>query len=163
QDQLADLLGLLAQMPEDDVVLLAMGQCFYVNGVRIRARGAQASYFDALTSEFETRKLGGLRFLHGLQAEELAAFLRMFLDHAAAGRAAGLGESAISAGITHVVPITQAEAGSGAEAAEAEPPAEGERERALQTFRQAVAGTRGAILTTARTGKPALRKIKRVV
>src|SRR5262245_9981707 len=163
QDQLADMLGLLAQVPEEEVVLLAMGQCFYVNGVRVRARGAQSAFFDALTLEFESRKLGGLRFLDGLRAEELAAFLRMFLEHADPERAAALGDAAASAGIAHVSPISQAEAGSGVEAAEAEPPAEGEHDRARQTFRQAVAGTRGAILTTARTGKPALRKIKRVV
>ena len=165
RDQLADMLGLLVQVPEDEVVLLAMGQCFYVNGARIRARGAQASYFEALTSEFEIRGLAGLRFLNGLQSEELVAFLRLFLDHADADRAAALGDAATSAGIAHVSAITRAEAGSGAEAAEAEaePAPEQERDRALQTFRQAVAGTRGAILTTARTGKPALRKIKRIV
>jgi HD-GYP domain-containing protein (c-di-GMP phosphodiesterase class II) len=70
---------------------------------------------------------------------------------------------AAGAGIAHVSPISRAEAGSGAEAAEAEAPAEDEHDRALQVFRQAVAGTRGAILATARTGKPALRKIKRIV
>jgi HD-GYP domain-containing protein (c-di-GMP phosphodiesterase class II) len=163
QDQLADMLDLLAQVPEEEVVLMAMGQCFYVNGVRIRARAAQSTYFEALTSEFETRQLVGLRFLNGLEAGELASFLRLFLDHADAERAAVLAEAAASAGIAHVVPISQSEAGSGAPALEAEPPAEGDRDRARQTFRQAVAGTRGAILTTARTGKPALRKIKRVV
>ena len=163
QDQLADMLGLLRQVPEDEVVLLAMGQCFYVNGVRIRARGAQASYFDALTLEFETRRLAGLRFLNGLETGELVAFLRLFLDHADAERAAGLGDASAGAGITHVSPISQAEVGSGATAPEAEAPAEEEHDRARQMFRQAVAGTRGAILTTARTGKPALRKIKRIV
>ena len=163
QDQLANLLALLAQLPDDEVVLLAMGQCFYVNGVRIRAKGAQSSYFDALTSEFETRGLGGLRFLDGLHADELAAFLRLFLEHADAERGAALAEAAAAAGIEHVAPISRAEAGSGAEATEAEEPAEDEHDRAVRTFRQAVAGTRSAILSTARTGKPALRKIKRVV
>src|SRR5262245_42979376 len=163
QDQLADMLGLLGQVPEDEVVLLAMGQCFYVNGVRIRARGAQSTYFDALTLEFEARRLAGLRFQNGLQAEELVAFLRLFLDHADADRAAALGDASTGAGITHVSPISQAEVGSGAVASEVEAPAEEEHDRARQTFRQAVAGTRGAILSTARTGKPALRKIKRIV
>jgi len=163
QDQLADLLGLLAQVPEGEVVLLAMGQCFYVNGVRIRAKGAQSSYFDTLTWEFETRGLGGLRFLDGLHAEELATFLKLFLEYADAERGAVLGEASAGAGIEHVSPISRAEAGASGQAAEAEAPAENERDRALQTFRRAVAGTRGAILSTARTGKPALRKIKRVV
>ena len=163
QDQLANLLALLAQLPDDEVVLLAMGQCFSVNGVRIRAKGAQSSYFDALTSEFETRGLGGLRFLDGLHADELVAFLRLFLEHADAERGAALAEAAAAAGIEHVAPISRAEAGSGAEATEAEEPAEDEHDRAVRTFRQAVAGTRSAILSTARTGKPALRKIKRVV
>jgi HD-GYP domain-containing protein (c-di-GMP phosphodiesterase class II) len=166
QDQLREVLGLLEQIMEDEVVLVAMGQCFYVNGVRVRAEASQASYFDALTAEFEQRKLGGLRFLHGLRADELSGFLKLMVEHGDPERAAGLAEAATTAGIVHVAPLTLGEVQSheeGAESPQAQAPATTERERARQTVRQAVSGTRAAILSTARTGKPAMRKIKRVV
>src|SRR5438309_3702794 len=82
QDLLREVLSLLAQVMEDEVVLVAMGQCFYINGVRIRAEASQMPLFDAFTAEFEQRKLGGLRFLAGLKAEELAGFLRLLIEHA---------------------------------------------------------------------------------
>ena len=166
QDLLREMLSLVEQVMEDEVVLVAMGQCFYVNGVRIRAEASQAALFDALTAEFEQRGLGGLRFLDGLQSEELAGFLRLMIEHGDPDRAAHLAEAATAAGISHVMPLSLAEVqsrGEDTQAAQAEAPAESERDRAKQTFRQAVAGTRAAMLSTARTGKPAIRKIKRII
>jgi len=163
RDQLADMLQLLERLMEDEVVLVAMGQCFYVNGVRIRAKGSHVAFFEALNAELEARRLGGLRFLPGLEADELAGFLRLLHEHADPERAAGLADAAAAAGVAHIVPISLAEAGSGGEAAAASAPAETERERARQTFRQALAGTRGAIVGTARTGRPAIRRFKRAV
>ena len=165
QDQMKDLLRLLDQIMEDEVLLVAMGQCFYVNGVRIRADSAQSAVFDALTVEFEQRKLGGVRFLEGLRSEELAAFVRLMLERPDAERAADLPAVAAEAGVVHVVPVTLAETESqmADDSSSEEPAPETERERAKQVFRQAVSGTRQALLHTARTGKPAMRRMKRVI
>ncbi|HTM57309.1 MAG TPA: HD domain-containing phosphohydrolase [Candidatus Udaeobacter sp.] len=165
QDQMWDLLRLVDQVMEGEVLLLAMGQCFYVNGVRIRADASQAAVFDALTVEFEQRKLGGVRFLEGLRSEELAVFLQLMLERPDGERAADLPAAAAAAGVVNVAAVTLAETESaGAETSAAdEPPPQTERERTKQVFRQAVSGTRQAILHTARTGKPAMRRIKRVV
>ena len=164
KEQLADLRGLVEQSEDDEVVLVGMGQCFYVNGLRIRAEGSQAALFDALTAEFERRGLGGLRFLRGLESGELATFVKLFTEHADPERAASLAEALSAAAVEHVTPVSLLEVqGLGKEAGEVEPPATHERERARRTHREAVVGVRGAIRQAARTGKPAMRRIKRVV
>jgi HD-GYP domain-containing protein (c-di-GMP phosphodiesterase class II) len=167
QDQLREFLGLAQQAIEDELILVAMGQCFYVNGVRVRAGAAQAALFDALTQEFERRKLGGLRLLDGVRADELATFLRLFIEHSDPERAALLGDALAANGITRVIPVGLGELPSGSETENArtasETPGESERALARQNYAQAVHGVRRAILHTARTGKPAMRRIKRVV
>jgi HD-GYP domain-containing protein (c-di-GMP phosphodiesterase class II) len=164
RDPLANLLALIGRIPEGELVLVAMGQCFYVNGVRVRAEPSQTAMFQTLTYEFERRRLGGLRFLEGLEGPELGTFLRLFAESQDPERAARLPEAAAGAGIVHVLPITLEELqslGRGLEAgAEA---AVGERERAKETFHRAVRGARGALTHAARTGRPALRSVKRVV
>lgn len=164
REQIGDLLRILEQAGEDEVVLIGMGQCFYVNGARIRAEGAQIALFDALTGEFERRSLGGLRFLHGLESEELATFLKLFNEHADPERAASLQDALSAAAVEHVTLVSLQEVqGLGTEFSEPEPPATQERERARRAHRDAVMGVRGAVLHAARTGKPAMRRIKRVV
>jgi HD-GYP domain-containing protein (c-di-GMP phosphodiesterase class II) len=165
RDQLRETLALIDEILDDEVTLVAMGQCFYVNGTRVRAEPSQIGLFGSLSAEFEQRHLGGLRFLAGLQAEELGAFVRLMVDHADAARGAQLAASAAGAGLGHVVPISLEELESaeiGASEA-AEEGANGERDRARRIFRQALHGTRTAILRTARSGRPAIRRVKRVV
>lgn len=163
--QLRDIIGLLEQVLEDELTLVAMGQCFYVNGVRVRAEPSQLPFFDALTGEFAQRSLGGVRFLNGLRAEELAAFLRLMMEHADASRGPKLAEAAAAAGVMHVVPITleELEAAHGEEGSSAAEDDQSERGRARRVFRQAVQDAKGAILRTARTGRPAIRRVKRLV
>jgi HD-GYP domain-containing protein (c-di-GMP phosphodiesterase class II) len=165
RDQLREALALIGEILEDEVTLVAMGQCFYVNGTRVRAESSQIQLFNSLSTEFEQRRLGGLRFLEGLGAEELGAFVRLMAEHPDAERAAQLAQAAAGAGISHVVPISldelesaepgQTQAGDDSSAAE--------RDRAHKIFRQALHGTKAALLRTARSGKPAIRRVKRVV
>jgi HD-GYP domain-containing protein (c-di-GMP phosphodiesterase class II) len=164
RDQLRETMVLVDEAMEDEVTLVAMGQCFYVNGVRVRAEPSQTSLFGALSTEFETRRLGGIRFLDGLQAEEFGVFMRLMVDHADAARGPLLGEAAAGAGVSHVVPITLEELESAqSESTEAADESPAERDRARRVFRQALQGTKAAILRTARTGRPAIRRAKRVV
>src|SRR5437867_560646 len=67
--------------------------------------------------------------------------------------------------VVHVVPITLEELENAqSEHAEAnDNPSPAERDRARRMFRQALQGTKAAILRTARTGHPAIRRAKRVV
>jgi HD-GYP domain-containing protein (c-di-GMP phosphodiesterase class II) len=165
RDQLQETLALVDQAMEDEVTLVAMGQCFYVNGVRVRAEPAQIPLFSALSAEFEQRRLGGLRFVEGLRAEEFGAFMRLMVDHADAVRGPQLGEAAAGAGVAHVVPITLEELESAqSESVESSGEAsQTDRDHARQMFRQALGGAKAAILKTARTGRPAIRRAKRVV
>lgn len=164
REQMEHLLRLLAQASEGELVLVAMGQCFYLNGVRIRAEPAQTSMFNALTAEFERRGLHGLRFLEGLAADELGAFLRTFTDHADAASAVNLPAALAGAGVMHVAPITSDEISASEEGQEpAEDNAGDERARARETFSRAVRGARDAIRRTAKSGRPALRPVKRAV
>ena len=164
-DQARDLLALIDEAMEEEVALVAMGQCFYVNGARVRAEPSQIPVFTALSGEFERRGLGGVRFLDGLQATELGGFLRLMIDHNDATRGTLLAEAGANAGILHVIPISLEELES-AHANDGEGSDEdgsSEHERARRSYRQALRGTKAAILRTARTGRPAIRRAKRVV
>ena len=165
RDQLHELLSLIGSAMEDEVLVVAMGQCFYVNGARVRAETAQIALFGALTSEFERRQLAGIRFLEGVSAEELGAFMRLLSDHADAEQGPKLVEAAAAAHITHIVPVTL-DALQNAEIGGEEPEssaASDPRARARVMYRQAVRGAKAAILRTAKTGRPAIRRAKRVV
>ena len=164
REQLDQALRLLAQSSQGELVLVAMGQCFYVNGVRVRAEPSQAASFNALTAEFEKRNLLGLRFLEGLDADELAACLKAMIEHPDAGRAAHLPEALAAAGVVRVVPVTMDEmAAVSTEVSQADASPEGERGRARETHGRAIRGTREVLLATAKSGRPALRRVKRVV
>jgi HD-GYP domain-containing protein (c-di-GMP phosphodiesterase class II) len=165
RDQLRQTLALVEEAMEDEVALVAMGQCFYVNGARVRAEPSQVPVFSALSAEFEQRRLGGMRFLEGLRAEELGAFMRLMVDHADAARGPQLGEAAASAGVVHVVPITleELESAENQPGESNDPAGSSEHDRARRSYQQALRGTKAAILRTARTGRPAIRRAKRVV
>ncbi len=165
RDQLRETLGLVVEAMEDEVALVAMGECFYVNGARVRAEPSQAPLFSALSMEFEQRRMGGLRFLEGLRTDELGAFMRLMVDHADAVRGPQLGEAAAGAGVVHVAPITleELESANSQSGESAEPVGSSERDHARHTYQQALRGTKAAILRTARTGRPAIRRAKRVV
>jgi len=163
RDQLRETLLLIAEIMEGEVTLVAMGQCFYVNGVRVRAEPSQIPLFSALSAEFEQRRLGGMRFLHGLGTEDFGVFLRLMVEHADAERGPQLGQAAAGTGLLNIVPITLEELESAqSELGEADEAAT-EQDRATQIFRQAIQGTKAAILRTVKTGRPAIRRAKRVV
>jgi len=164
RDQLQEMLSLIERAMDDQVLVVAMGQCFYVNGLRVRAENAQVALFASLSTELERRQLAGIRFYPGVTAEELGAFMRILCDHDGA-EVSKLEEALGKARLTHVVPVTieeleNAQVGAG----EPESRTDGDaRARARVTYRQAMRGARAAFLRTARTGRPAVRRAKRVI
>jgi HD-GYP domain-containing protein (c-di-GMP phosphodiesterase class II) len=164
RDQLRETLALIGEIMEGEITLVAMGQCFYVNGVRVRAEPSQIPLFSSLSQEFEQRRLGGVRLLHGLGAEDFGVFMRLFTEHADATQGPLLGEVAAGAGIMNIVPITLEELESAQSEDDAgEEADESEQSRASRMFRQALHGTKAAIMRTLKTGRPAIRRAKRVV
>lgn len=164
RDAAGELTALIGRLLDGELVFVAMGQCFYVNGVRVRAEPSQVGLFDALTEEFTRRRLGGLRFVEGMRPDELTVFLGLFVRIADAGAAERLAEASAGAGVAHVVPVTldELESVASGEATDQEPATDA-RARARETHARAVHGARGAIVRTVRTGKPAIRRVKRVV
>lgn len=165
REQIDDMLGLLAHGTEGEIVVVAMGQCFYLNGTRLRAEPSQTALFETLTQAFEIRRLGGVRFLDGLGAEELGAFLQLMNAHSDPRQTPSFAETMNAAGLTHVVPVTLEELNVLSQAFEEalEEEDQSERARARQTYQRAVRGTKAAIMRTARTGKPPVRRVKRLV
>jgi HD-GYP domain-containing protein (c-di-GMP phosphodiesterase class II) len=165
RDQIEDMLRLLGRATDGELVLVAMGQCFYLNGTRLRAEPSQVAMFEALSREFEVRRVGGLRFLDGLGAEELGAFIRVMSTHAEGERALRFAQAVADAGVLRVVPVSLNELGALARDLEQDSAEDdtSERGRARQTYDRAVRGARGALLRTARTGKPPIRRVKRLV
>jgi len=160
RDQIHELLTLLEDVMEDEVLLVAMGQCFYVNGARVRAETSQIPLFGALSTEFEQRRLAGLRFFEGLGAEELGVFMRLMRDHADAEQGPKLADAAAAAGVAHVVPvgIEALDNVPGAGVDESQEVATDRRARARQMYGTALRGAKAAILRTARSGRPAIRR-----
>jgi HD-GYP domain-containing protein (c-di-GMP phosphodiesterase class II) len=166
QRQLRDLMASVeSAMLEDETTLVAMGEYFYLNGVRVKADASKLSTFHLLFAEFERRALGAIRFLRGITTAELEAFLQLFLDARDAERAERLPEQTAESGLLHVVPVRLRDLrpdGQAEEEAEAHGTAS-ERQRARRTFWHAVVGTRSLVLRSARSGRPALRQARRVV
>ncbi|MBI1795884.1 MAG: HD domain-containing protein [Candidatus Eisenbacteria bacterium] len=165
RDQLREAVTLIEDVMDDQVTLVAMGQCFYLNGARVRVEASKIPLFNALSEEFEQRRLGGVRFLEGVRIDELGTFIRLMVDHADAESGARLGETVAGAGVVHIVPITldELETAQDAHVESGEDAGLDERSQARRSYRQALQGTKAAILRTARTGRPAIRRAKRVV
>lgn len=165
RDQLRDALSLIEEAMDDQVTLVAMGQCFYVNGVRMRAEPSQAPLFAALSAEFEQRRMGGIRFLEGVQVSELGTMMRLMVEHADATRGPGLGGAAVSAGVFRIVPVTleELEHAQDQDIAPRDDRDTDEPGHAQRMYSQALQGAKAAILRTARTGRPAIRRAKRVI
>ena len=168
REQLLDLMTLIAGVMDDEVMLIGMGEHFYLNGLRLKADSAHVHLYRALMSEFETRGLGGLRFENGLTAPELERFLRLLVAARDAAGGEALPEAARAMGIHHVVPVrakdlTAQQTGSDGPESEEESAADSERQRARQVFLRAVQGTQNLIARTAQTGRPALHLARRLV
>jgi HD-GYP domain-containing protein (c-di-GMP phosphodiesterase class II) len=164
RDQLQEMLSLIERAMDDQVLVVAMGQCFYVNGLRVRADNAQVALFASLSTELERRQLAGVRFYAGVTADELGAFMRLLCDHDGA-EVSKLEEVVSAARLAHVALVTLEEL-ENAQVGAGDPDSQtnaDSRARARATYRQAIRGARAAYLRTARTGRPAIRRVKRVI
>jgi HD-GYP domain-containing protein (c-di-GMP phosphodiesterase class II) len=169
QRQLQDFMEVVvAAMQEEETTLVAMGDYFYLNGVRLKAQASKLSIFHVLFAEFECRALGAVRFLRGISADELETFLKQFLAARNPERGEQLPDELPAAGVLHVIPVRARDLrpddhGSQQEEEQEAGDPSGVRQRARQTYWRAVVGTRAMLLRTAQTGRPALRQARRLV
>lgn len=165
KEQLAEMIRLLESLHDDELVIVAMGQCFYLNGTRLRAGAAQVSMFETLTRELKIRGIAGVRFLEGLGPEELGSFLQLMQAHVTQAEPGLFAERVAGAGLSHIVPVTLEELNAMSAGLHESSLNDDRSEKAVarQTYQRAVRGARAAILRTARTGKPPIRRVKRIV
>jgi HD-GYP domain-containing protein (c-di-GMP phosphodiesterase class II) len=163
--QIEEFQATVAGAPEEETVVVGMGDSFYVNGVRLRPTAAQVALFHALQTELASRGIGALRLRRGLGGAEIAAFLRLFLAAQDVAQGERLPELATAEGIVRIIPVRASELraqGPGSED-EDSPEAQDERARAREIFQRAVEGTKSLLLRTVRTGKPPLRLARRLI
>ena len=165
--QLQDFMTLLlrALEDEDEVALAVVADYFYLNGVRIKAHASLLAVYHALMGEFERRELGGVRFLHGVNAAETERFLQLFMAAEDPAMAERLPEAAVEASVEHIVPVRALDLDREdlVRTLDAEHEPASERGRAKRVFWRAVLGTKKVVLRAAQTGRPDLRQAKRLV
>jgi HD-GYP domain-containing protein (c-di-GMP phosphodiesterase class II) len=152
QRHVEEVLATLSAWPDEEVALVCMGDCFHLNGVGLRR-------------EFEERALGAVRFLPGITPEEVQAFVRVWLAARAPEQAERLPEEVAEAGVLRIVPVRARDLGQAAPAGEAagELDFSDERARARDIFWRAVRGTGHLLAEASRTGRPAMRRARRLV
>src|SRR5262249_13397784 len=76
QRQMQELMNVLRRLldAEEEVQLVAVGDYFYLNGVRVRATTSLMGPYHALLGDFARRQTGGIRFLQGVSEAELERF-----------------------------------------------------------------------------------------
>lgn len=165
QQQIDEFLAALASSIQDETSLVGMGDSFYVNEVRVRPAPSQITLYRALQEELSSRGLAGARFLHGLNAGELTAFLRLFVSTHTPEEGSQLPETAAAAGILRIVPVRVSDITAPTPETGDEDMEESltERERARETMAAAIRGTHGLLKRTVRTGKPPLRHARRIL
>jgi HD-GYP domain-containing protein (c-di-GMP phosphodiesterase class II) len=154
----------IEQESQDELVLVAVADYFYLNGHRIKAQASLLSVYHWLMGEFERRSLGGIRFRHGVHDAELERFFQLFLAAEDVGIADHLPEAAREASIENIIPIPAVELDADEVTKTLDEPREtNERGRAKRVFWRAVLGTRKIVLRARQTGRPDLRQAKRLV
>ena len=162
QEFLAAVQGFLKD--EDECVLVAVADYFYIDGCRIKASATLLPVYHGLLGEFERRALGGLRFLQGVHAAELERFFQLFMGAEDPAVAEQLPTMLEEARIEHVATVPTSELEADDLARELKDQKEKtERGRAKRVFWRAVLGTKKLVLRTRQTGRPDLRQAKRLV
>ncbi len=107
--QVRSFLDTLKPVFEDapEVVLVAVENDLYLNGVRIPVKSANLRFHRSMIEELERRGIAGVRIQPGLTAEELEKFFGLFLQpHIHHGP--GLLEASLAEGITRILPAVHA-------------------------------------------------------
>ncbi|MFI5372645.1 MAG: HD-GYP domain-containing protein [Candidatus Eisenbacteria bacterium] len=168
QRQAREFIDLIRQVLEseeaDEVALIAVGDYFYLNGVRIRAQASLLAIYHSLMTEFERRQLGGIRFLHDLTDAEFERFFQLLMAADVEALAERFAETVREARIEHIVPVPadEIDADDITKGMEGEPERT-ERGHAKKVFWRAVLGTKRVLLRARQTGRPDLRQAKRLV
>ena len=107
--QVTGLLATVTPLLEEDgeVVLVALGEDLYLNGVRIPFRAGNFRFHQAVLEEFKARDIAGLQFKRGLDEAELTTFFRLFLQPEVY-HGPELISACLAQGVDHVAPAIHA-------------------------------------------------------
>ena len=154
----------LEEEGQDEVSLVAVGDYFYLNGVRIRAQASLLAVYHSLMTEFERRALGGIRFLDHVSDAEFERFFQLLMAADVEALAERLPETVREASIEHIIPVPAMELEASDLATPLDQqPEKTERGQAKRVFWRAVLGTKRVLLRARQTGRPDLRQAKRLV
>jgi HD-GYP domain-containing protein (c-di-GMP phosphodiesterase class II) len=168
QRQAREFLDLIRQTIEsedsEEIALLAVGDYFYLNGVRIRAQASLLAIYHSLMTEFERRRLGGIRFLHDLTDAEFERFFQLLMAADVEALSERFAETVREAHIDHIVPVAvdEIDAEDITKGLDGQPERT-ERGQAKKVFWRAVLGTKRVLLRARQSGRPDLRQAKRLV
>lgn len=167
QRQVQDLLAILerAMAEEREIVLVGAADYLYLNGTRLRVVPSLFSVYHSLMGEFETRGIGGLRFIEGVTPAELERFFKVFLSSDEPSLAERLPEALEQADVTHVQPVAEVQVDADDIARQVGDAKEAptQRGQAKRVYWRAVLGTRKILARAHQTGRPDLRHAKRLV
>jgi len=163
QQQLEEVLGLIARGNAEEITLVVMGDTVYVDGVRLRAQPSQLALFRGIRDEFESAGIGALRLLPGAGADEWIAFLRLHAKTRKSAEKDRLPDELVEAGVLRIVAVRAADIRTVMPEAGDEALDDDERARAKRDFWNAARGAKGVMLRAAQTGRPAIRQIRRLV
>ncbi|MEO5989696.1 MAG: HD domain-containing phosphohydrolase [Candidatus Eisenbacteria bacterium] len=167
QRQSQEFMALMRRLldEEDEIVLIVVADYLYINGVRIKANASLLGSYHSLMADFERRRVGGLRFLQGVNEAEVERFFQVFLAAEDPALAARLAETVAEAMVESIVPVpaSDLDAEDLARELDDQPKPVQERARAKRVFWRAVLGSKKIVLRARQTGRPDLRHAKRVV
>jgi HD-GYP domain-containing protein (c-di-GMP phosphodiesterase class II) len=165
QRQLQELLAVVEVLlhDEDECVLAAVADYFYLDGHRIKASATLLPVYHGLLGEFERRAIGGVRFLHGVHPAELERFFQLFMGAEDPAVAAMLTDALAEARVEHIMTVPASELDADDLTRELTDKEKTERGRAKRVFWRAVLGTKNIVLRARQSGRLDLRQAKRLV
>lgn len=108
---------------QGEVVLVALEDDLYMNGVRIPVKGSNFRYHQFVLEEFRRRRIAGLQLKLGLSDQECAAFFRLF-NQPDVYQGPDLLRACLANGMDHVLPAIHASTEAPEDGFEYEAPAQ---------------------------------------
>jgi putative nucleotidyltransferase with HDIG domain len=160
QNLIDSLQGLLSL--GSDFVLQVVGDCLYINDQRLRVDVVGYASHQFIVDELARRKVGGLRFMGGVERTELIAFTRVFLGESAQSPPDfdRIVADCEAQGIARIQPVRELMLPP-QDPIESE--TQGRRMVAKKTFFRAIQSTKNVMLSARRGKAVDLRQAKRAV
>ena len=167
QAQIQALAETFIRIGGEEVLLLSLGDYFYLNGTRLRPTGSTMALARAFAGELRSRGLAGVRAQSGLGIGELETFLVLLTRCSSPDQTEAMVRQLGEHGLRQIFPIREKDLGGTTAAQSLDDAnahfAEDERGRAKVVYRTAVLGAERVLALSASKGRPAFQQARRVV